>query len=171
LAALHESLQAGNFGVVIGGKLRDAVTLTVSGCPNGSTCTLTPTQVGAGKSTTTVALQIQTSVAVAGIRTQPGFARVLPLYAFWLSFPGLMFTFSISVGWPRRSRVGFFFSLAALFILLCCTLSCGGGLQGSSIADPQPGTTPSTYLVTATATMNSAPGSPTQTVVVVLTVN
>jgi len=170
-----ESIAAGQlatFNLVVapvGGKLRDAVTVTVSGCPNGSTCTLTPTQVGAGKSTTTVALQIQTSVAVAGMRAPPGFARVLSLYAFWLSFPGLMFTFSI--GWPRRSRIGFFFSLAALFLLLGCTLSCGGGLQGSSIADPQPGTTPSTYLVTATATMNSAPGSPTQTVVVALTVN
>jgi hypothetical protein len=170
-----ESIAAGQlatFNLVVapaGGKLRDAVTLTVSGCPNGSVCTLSPAQVAAGKSTTTVVLKIQTSVAVAGIHSQPGFARVLQLYAFWLSFPGLMFTFSI--GWPRRSRVGFFSSLAALFILLCCTLSCGGGLQGSSIADPQPGTIPSTYLVTATATMNSAPGSPTQTVVVALTVN
>jgi hypothetical protein len=153
----------------IGGKLRDAVTLTVSGCPSGSTCALSPAQVAAGKSTTTIALQIQTSAAVAGIRTPPGFARVSLLYAFWLSFPGLMFTFS--VGWPDRHRVGFFLSLAALFIFLFCELSCGGGLQGSSIADPQPGTTPSTYLVTATATMNSAPGSPTQTVVVALTVN
>jgi hypothetical protein len=168
-----ESIAAGQlatFNLVVapvGGKLRDAVTLTVSGCPNGSVCTLTPTQVGAGKSTTTVALHIQTSVAVA--HAQPGFARVLPLYAVWLTFPTLMCTFS--VGWPRRCRIGFFFSLAALFILLACALSCGGGLQGSTIADPQPGTTPSTYLVTATATMNSAPGSPTQTVVVALTVN
>jgi len=62
-------------------------------------------------------------------------------------------------------------SFTVVFILLCCALSCGGGLQGSSIADPLLGTTPSTYLVSVSAVMNAASGSPTQTVVVTLTVN
>jgi len=151
------------------GKLPDAVTLTVAGCPAFSTCTFTPSEVPAGVSNASVSLLIQTAAPVVSSRVQPAFSRTLPLYALWLSFPGLMFTFS--VGWPRRRRVGFFLSFAVMFVLLCCALSCGGGLQGSSIADPALGTTPNTYLVGVTAAMNAAPGSPTQTVFVTLTVN
>jgi hypothetical protein len=153
----------------ISGKLPDPVSLTVLGCPNGSTCTLSPAAVPAGKASATVAFQIQTSAAVAGNRVQPALTKPTALYALWLFVPGLMFTFS--VGWPNRRRMGFFLSLAVMFTLFCCALSCGGGLQGNSIADPEPGTTPSTYLVTVNATMASVPGSPTQTVVVALTVN
>ncbi len=79
--------------------------------------------------------------------------------------------FTLTVGWPHQRRVGSFLALAVMFILLCFALSCGGGLQGSSIADPALGTTPNTYLVGVTAAMNAAPGSPTQTVFVTLTVN
>ncbi|MGO9126578.1 MAG: hypothetical protein ACLP6G_17035 [Terriglobales bacterium] len=162
--------QLATFALVVAatkGKLPDPVTLNVSGCPTFGTCTLSPTNVPAGKSTAPVSLLIQTSAAVG--RAQPAFSRMPPLYALWLSFPGLMFTLTAS--WPTRRRLEFFLSLLLMFVLLCCALSCGGGLQGASIADPQPGTTPSTYLVTVTAAMNSAPGSPTQTVTVVLTVD
>lgn len=151
------------------GKLPDAVTLTVSGCPTLSICTFSPPQVPAGKSSATVALQIQTSTAIAIRTLQPASSRTLPLYAFCLSLPGLIFTFS--VGRPGRRRARYILLLLVLFIALSSGLSCGGGLQGSSIADPQPGTTPNTYLITVTAAMNSAPGSPSQSVVVVLTVN
>ena len=170
-----ESVAAGQvatFDLVVAavkGKLPDPVTLTVSGCPTFSICTLSPPDAPAGKSSVTIALQIQTSTAVAGQHLQPASSRTLPLYAFWFSLPGLIFTFSL--GWPDHHRVRFFLSLAVMFLALCAALSCGGGLQGGSIADPLPGTTPNTYLVTITATMNSAPGSLTQTVVAVLTVN
>jgi hypothetical protein len=149
------------------GKLPDAVTLTLGGCPAYSICTLAPPEVAAGVSNAIVSLRIQTTAPVAN-RAHPA-SRMLPLYALWLSLPGLMFTFS--VGAPHRRRVGSILSLTVMFILLCCALSCGGGLQGSSIADPLLGTTPSTYLVSVSAVMNAASGSPTQTVIVTLTVN
>jgi hypothetical protein len=170
-----ESIAAGQmatFNLVVAavkGKLPDPVTFTVSGCPAATTCSLSPTDVPAGTTNATVALQIQTSVAVAHRVPRPATSPRLPLFAIWLALPGLAFTFSVR--WADDQRVRLFFSLAAILILLGCALSCGSGLQGSSIADPQPGTTPSTYLVTATATMNSAPGAPTETVVVTLTVN
>ncbi|HLW88273.1 MAG TPA: hypothetical protein VKR57_07245 [Terriglobales bacterium] len=166
-----ESVTAGQmatFNLVVAGvksKLPDAVSLTLAGCPNFSTCTLTPPVVPAGEASATVTLQIQTAAPVA-TRVQPSFSRIPALYAFWLSFPGLMFTL---IGRQHR-RLRSFLPLVVLFSLLCVGLSCGGGLQGSSIADPVLGTTPSTYLVSVSAIM-SAPGSPTQTVVVALTVN
>jgi hypothetical protein len=170
-----ESVTAGQLATfdlavaAVKGKLPDPVTLTVSGCPAASTCTLAPTEVPAGKPSATVSLLIQTGAPVANNRTRPAFWRSPALYSFWLSFPALMFT--LAARRPRRRIVAPCVSLALLFILLVCELSCGGGLQGASIADPQLGTTPNTYLVTVTAAMNSAPGSPTQTVVVALTVN
>jgi large repetitive protein len=149
------------------GKLQDAVALTLAGCPNFSTCTLTPAQVPAGDSSAVVSLTIQTSAPTLSL-AKPASSRSPALYALWLSFPGLMFT--LAVRRPRH-RVGPWPLLLAIFTLLCCALSCGGGLQGSSIADPVLGTTPSTYLVSVSAVMTSAPGSPTQTIVVALTVN
>ncbi|MGH9498234.1 MAG: hypothetical protein ACRD3L_03760 [Terriglobales bacterium] len=168
-----ESVRAGQSATydlavaAVKGKLPDPVTLTVSGCPAASTCTLTPTEVPAGKANGAISLKIQTSAPVT--RLEPDITRVLSRYALWLSFPALMFT---TTGWPGRRRMGLFLSLGLLLGLLCCALSCGGGgLQGSALSDPQPGTTPNTYLVTIAAAMNAAPGSPTQTVVAVLTVN
>jgi hypothetical protein len=162
-----ESVKAGQlatFDLIVAalkGKLPDAVTLAVSGCPPFSTCTLSPPQVAAGIPGGTVALQIQTSAAVASRGVEPVF------YAIWLSIPGLGLTLLVG----HRRRVGFHLSLLAMFLVLGCTLSCGGGLQGSSIANLVPGTTPNTYLVTITAAMSAAAGSPTATVVVALTVN
>lgn len=170
-----ESVTAGQLATfdlavaAVKGKLPDPVILTVSGCPAASTCTLTPTEVPAGKSSASVSLKIQTQAPVTG-NLQPDSSHMSPLYALWFSFPGLLFT--LTLGWPDRGRVGLFLSLAVMFILLGCALSCGGGsLQGSVLADPQLGTTPNTYLVTVTAAMNAAPGSPTQSVIAVLTVN
>jgi len=163
--------QAATFDLVVAavkGKLPGSVTLTLSSCPTASTCTLTPTEVPAGKSSAAISLKIQTSVAVG--RLQLPSSRMPPLYAIWLWFPGLMLF--VAAGWPNRRRVGPFLSLLGMSILLCCMLSCGGGgLQGSALTNPQVGTTPNTYLVTVTAAMNAAPGSPTQTVIAVLTVN
>jgi hypothetical protein len=170
-----ESVAAGQLATfnlavaAVKGKLPDPITMTVSGCPTFATCTLSPTTVPAGKSSAPVSLLIQTGAPVANNRSHPAFSHMPARYVFWFSFPGLMFTFSVR--WRCRRRVEVSLSLAAMFLALCCALSCGGGLQGSNIADPQPGTTPNTYLVTVTAAMNSAPGSPTQSVLVVLTVN
>jgi hypothetical protein len=116
------------------GKLPDAVTLTVSGCPASSTCSLSPPSVPAGKSSATVSLLIQTSAPVASSHAQPSLSRTA-LYSLGLSIPGLMFTFS--AGWPLRRRIGFFLSLAVMFVLLYCELSCCcGGIQGAYIAYP-----------------------------------
>ncbi|MFZ0286317.1 MAG: hypothetical protein WAL32_13895 [Terriglobales bacterium] len=149
------------------GKLPDPVTLTLAGCPDFSTCTLAPTVVPAGEAKAVVKLQIQTIAPTASNRSRPAIPRSRVLYALWFSFPGLIFT--CAVGPSRRFKSWLF--LAVMFVSLSCGLSCGGGLQGSSIADPALGTTPSTYLVSVSAVMTSAPGSPTQTVVVALTVN
>jgi hypothetical protein len=150
------------------GKLPDAVSLTLAGCPSFSTCTLTPSVVNAGVSSAAVSLQIQTTAPTAADRQHHPFSRLPAFYALLLSFPGFMFTLTASFS-NRRIKIRW--SLLVLFLALCCALSCGGGLQGSSVADPVLGTTPSTYLVSVSAVMTAAPGSPTETDVVTLTVN
>ena len=151
------------------GTFPDAVTLTFVACPSLSTCSLSPVQVNGGQSATSVRFVVQTTAAInAGLRpTQRAW------YAIWLWLPGLIVTVAGGVSHGRRRRATLFFpSLALIAVVLALTVSCGGGgLEGGDAAAAQPGTPPGTYTMTVSATMNTAPGSPTKTVFVTLTVN
>jgi hypothetical protein len=154
-------------------KFPDAVSLAVvSGCPPLSTCSLSQTSVATGKSTTTIIFTAQTAAAVAA-NTQPGTSKWQVPYAVWLWLPGLMLT--LSGGVSRRDSLRRPFALlvllVAIIVLLSLLAACGGGLQGGGTASANPGTPAGTYNMTVSATMNSAPGSPTKTASVTLTVN
>ena len=61
--------------------------------------------------------------------------------------------------------------LVTIIVLFSLLVACGGGLQGGGTASANPGTPAGTYNMTVSAAMDSAPGSPTKTASVTLTVN
>ena len=150
------------------GTFPDSVALVFSGCPPISTCVLSESQVAAGKSATVVTFSIQTTAPLIA-RTLTPHARLL--WALWL--PAMMLAGS---GRSRsRSRKGRRAALLVAWtltiVMLAWMLACGGGgLQGGSTAVAQPGTPVGIYNMTVTATMNAAPGSPTKTADLTLTV-
>ncbi|HXZ41239.1 MAG TPA: hypothetical protein VEG68_10915, partial [Terriglobales bacterium] len=154
-------------------KFPDAVSLAVvSGCPPLSTCSLNTTQVAAGASSTPVTFTIQTAAAVAA-NTHAVRSKWQLLYAVWLWWPGLMLALcgGMTSRDNLRSSAVLFGLLVAIVVSLSFLVACGGGLQGGATASANPGTPAGTYYMTVSAAMNSAPGSPTKTASVTLTVN
>jgi hypothetical protein len=152
--------------VPTGGPFPSNVTLAYSAnCPKLSTCGLSQTQVSKGSSgKTQVTFTITTTAAViADART-----RGRPIYALWLSLPGLIVSFG-GLRRQRRKRFVLFCVLAILIPGLCLEIACGSGLQGNGTGgNGQPGTPSGTYTMTVSATMN---GLSQQTAQVQLTVN
>lgn len=146
------------------GTFPSNVGLSFTGCPPVSNCALSQTLVAAGKSGTTITLTVQTTAAVVA-RSQT-WKR---LYAVWL--PGLLFTICGGVANRKRRSAAIVLSVIAVIVALILLIACGGGLQGGSTAAANPGTPAGGYNLTVTAAMNSAPGSPTKTASVTLTVN
>ncbi len=156
----------------VGGAFTGAVTLTCSGTPPLSTCSVAPTSVTPGSSGSPATLTVITRAPTAALRSSNGW-----LYAVWLPMAGIVFLgrklqtrrADIPVRQSRLSRAGMpalhegLFGIVVLLILLLSLPACGGG--GSSPA-PRPGTTPGTYTLTVTGTS----GSLTHTASVTLTV-
>lgn len=145
------------------GRFSADLVLAVSNCPPLSKCTLNPTQVAAGKGATAIRLSIQTTAATLGRQFQR--RRVQIVFAFVLMLPGL--TFVSAVG---RVRSRFIASFFVSLLLLSMMIACGGGLEGGSTAPSEPGTPAGTYTMNVSASMPSAPGSPTKTASVTLVV-
>jgi hypothetical protein len=149
------------------GTLPDVVTLTYADCPTLSLCSLSPAQVDAGKGTTSVTFTVQTTAPIVA-RMHSSTTR--SLYALWLLLPGVVVTIA-GIRHPRRRKTMLIASLALLLPLLSTFSACGsGGLQGGSTASAEPGTPAGTYTIVVTGTMNTAPGLPTSTVDLSLTV-
>jgi hypothetical protein len=148
-----------------GGPFPDNVSLSYSGCPPLSNCSLTPTEVSAGKSTTTLTLTVGTTAAIVAAK-QKTRRRAQFVYALSFLLPGLLF---VACNVPRKKlhRI----CLLCLFALCSLEIACSGGLQGGSTAVAEPGTPPGTYNLTVTAAINAASGSPTRTASLTLTVN
>ncbi len=147
------------------------VTLSCSNLPALTTCSFTPSQVGAGSGNSNVTVSVGTTPAT-GSRKVVGTRMVV--FMIGLGLPGL---FLAGFRWPvrdRRSdksvRAKRRALLAALLVLAALHLSCSSGLTGGSGASADPGTQPGNYLITATATMNAASGVQTRTTLLALTV-
>jgi hypothetical protein len=148
------------------GTLPDTVTLTYADCPTVSLCSLSPAQVGAGKGATPVILTVQTSAPVVA-RRQGSHLRMF--YAIWLLLPGVMMI--LGVRHPKARKLALMASVTLALPLLLTFSACGGGgLQGGSTASAEPGTPAGTYTILVTGTMNTAPGLPTRTLSISLTV-
>lgn len=137
------------------------VALSYSGCPPLSTCALSQTRVNAGKSLTTITFTVQTAAPIIAGRSR----RIKLFYALWLFWPGLIFT--VSKGSKAKAKRVFLLLLLALLVGM---ISCGSGLQGGSTAAAEPGTPTGVYGITVGAAMNDAPGSPSKSTYITLTV-
>ncbi|MBV8050008.1 MAG: hypothetical protein JOZ80_02390, partial [Acidobacteriaceae bacterium] len=138
------------------GAFPNTVTLSTSGCPPLSTCSLSHTSVAAGAGPTALSFTVQTTAAVTA-STLSVRSEWYSLYAILVWIPGLMFM--------ERRKARLLPALLLLFVLACLalTISCGGGLEGGRTASANPGTPAGSYFLTVTAAMNSSPSTPTQT--------
>ncbi|HTZ96541.1 MAG TPA: hypothetical protein VMB18_09105 [Terriglobales bacterium] len=146
-----------------GGSFPENVALSYSACPPLSTCGLSQTQVNAGKGATTLTFTVQTAAPIVASNR-----RIRIVAALWTLWPGVIIMVGARSG--RRHKRCVLLTLVCLLSLLCLTVSCGSGLQGGSTAAAEPGTPPGVYGVTVSAAMNSAPGSPTESTYLTLTV-
>jgi len=146
------------------GKFPASVALSYVACPPISTCTVSPAEVSVGASATSVHVTVQTTAPV-GASLRQG-SRLI--YATWLWLP-LMCLLPAS---GRTQRPHTRRRMALVLFSLIFLAACGGGsLQGGGTAAAQPGTPPGVYTMTVSANMSAAPGSPTKTVNLTLTVN
>jgi hypothetical protein len=159
------------------GTFPSDVALTFEDCPPLSTCGFGSTQVRKGSGNTHVAFTIST-IAPTFARMHFSATRTFPIYALWISLPGLIVVIrGLGQNRQRGKRFALFLMLTLIVPMLWLELACGGGLQGGGTADPtppgqsgtggKPGTPVGSYPVTITATM----GASVQAARVTLTVN
>ena len=155
--------------VTSGGKFPSSAALAYSNnCPPLSTCSLSLKQVSKGSGDTHLTFTITTTAPVLA-DTHFGHALRPPIYALWLSLPGLIVAFGLRRRRQRRKRYVLFWLLALIVPVLWLGMACGGGLQGSGTGgNGQAGTPSGTYIMTVSGTMS---GLPQQTAQVQLTVN
>jgi hypothetical protein len=127
------------------GTFPNPVTLTSTGCPAVSTCSLSSSQVAAGSGATDVFLTIATTPPA--FQSEKKRPRIL-FYGLWLPLPGLVIVFA------GIRTAGSRWKLRTLLMLLMVVVCSGcGGLQGGSAAPAgNPGTPVGTYTVTVIGT-------------------
>jgi hypothetical protein len=140
-----------------------SVTLNYDNCPPLSTCGFSSTQVTKGSGNTHVAFTISTTAPTsAAMHSSP--KRMPPIYALWLSLPGLIVVVrGLGRGRQQRKRFLIFLLLALIVPILWLEIACGGGLQGNSSGNSgnpgqsgtggKPGTPAGSYPISITATM------------------
>ncbi|HJT00257.1 MAG TPA: hypothetical protein VJ756_14295 [Terriglobales bacterium] len=139
------------------------VSLACSGAPAGAQCSLSPSTVAPGNTST---LSVTTAGATVALRMAP--APGVPLYSWWLVLPGIVVG---GLGWTassRKRRILMCLLAFCVLALLALQLSCGGGGSSSPPPPPPPGggTPPGTYSITVTGSSGSTQTSVPVTLVV-----
>ena len=138
------------------GGFNQSVTISCSGAPAGSTCSVSSSSVMLSGSTTPVTVSVTT---VAASLSKGRFAAIsaLPkkpiLYCSFCAFPGLLFLL-----WTRkRTRKAFrvFLPLVIVATVTAALNGCGGG-NGGTGGNGSSGTPPMTYTLTVTGTFSSS---------------
>ena len=162
-----------NISVAALGGFTSPVTLSCStGLPSLTTCAFSTNPVNPGGAST---LTIQTTAPSVSQLRLPASRRTVPLYALWLTMPGMVVGI-IGIGIAPRNRrgkllgyIGLVVVLGVLFVLA----SCGGGGGGSTTTPPpipKPGTPAGTYQITVTGASGSGATSLSHNAVITLNV-
>ncbi len=144
----------------VNGPFTGTVSLTCSGAPALSTCSVVPGSVTPGASGAPATLSVVTTLPVASLERSPGWS-----YALWLPLAGIVFLVRSPAAAAGRKR--WFARLPGtlcLLVSLAMLPGCGGG--GSSGPAPKSGTPPGTYTITVTGTSGSLSHSATVTLTV-----
>ena len=146
------------------------VSLSFSGCPPLSTCSLSQTTIAEGKGAVAITLTVESAGPVISASHLRRLRTIV--YATLLWFPALLMIPKKRISRPRTFRRYLCLTFGAMSVLvaLMSISSCGGGLQGGTSAVTQPGTPTGTYNLTVAATITALPGSPTKTADLSLTI-
>ncbi|MBZ5511372.1 MAG: hypothetical protein LAN70_09410 [Acidobacteriia bacterium] len=140
------------------------------GANNASSITLDPTN---GQVSTV--LTVTTTAPSVSLLRPPSDRHTVPLYAFWLTLPGIVVGI-IGIGVTPRNRRGKLLGHIGLVVVLGILLmlaSCGGGGGGSTTTPPipKPGTPAGTYQITVTGASGSGATSLSHFTQITLQVN
>ncbi len=142
------------------GGFSGTVTLTcASGLPQLATCAFSATTITGGGSST---LTIHTKAPTVSQARPPARPRGTPLYAFWLTLPGMVVGLFGFTARPesRGGKLVRYLGTALFLALLLALSACGGGGGGTTSPPPipVPGTPAGTYtiMVQGTSTVGSA---------------
>ena len=151
--------QSASYKVAVapGGGFNQTVTLSCSGAPVQSTCSVSPSSITlTGTSTSTATVTVTTAATVSGLTQPVGRSSANNPFELWVLFPGTLgLTLLLGMVRYRRewrpqlfSRIAFFWVLSALFTISAC----GGGGNGSN-----GGTQAGTYTLTVKGSFASGP--------------
>jgi hypothetical protein len=164
--------QVANYALTLAPQngFNQAVSLTCTGAPSESTCTLTPNTVTLnGTASGTVAVAVSTTAPSLappqGRFLPPGFTGLGRM--FWLY--GLLGLASLAtLAAARKRRAAWLLGAGLLIVMLWC--ACGGGGTKTVPPPTNPGTPAGTYTVDVTAT-DASTSTLTHTIQLTLTVN
>jgi hypothetical protein len=148
------------------GGFNQAVTLTCSGAPTNSTCTLSPTSVTPnGSAAITSTLTLTADTPVASITPADRNFEVAAIFPLGLLSTAAIFTLG------RRRKIGWTLQLLALATIstLLAAAGCGGHHTTTTTTTPPATTntpTPGTYPLTVTATSGATTHAVTYTVTI-----
>jgi hypothetical protein len=128
-----------------GGAFNNAIQISCSGMPAGTSCALSPTSVTPGANTVATTLTISASASRASAKAQHHFAL-----AMWMPLFGVTL---IGVGNSRLRKI--LLGLAMIAALAAC-VACGAATASNAVkpptTTPAAPTTPQSYTMTVTAT-------------------
>ena len=160
--------QTANYTVAIApfGGFRQTVTLSCSGAPAQSACSLSSSSVALGSTPASVTVSVRTTGTTASLTHPAGFPPASGTLAVWLAFCGLSGLALLGSDGRSRKRHGrLLYGLAFLCLISLgiALSSCGGGSTtgSSSTGNSASATPPGSYDLTVTGTFTS--GSTTLT--------
>ena len=138
----------------VGGPFANAVSLTCSGAPALSTCSISPNSIAAGSSSQAVTVTVTTTATVAAL-SMPHEANARAMLAAWFfQMPGFLMFGLVSLGRKKQQIKWRFVLLALLIGLTLFAAGCGGGTT-TPVQTQQAGTVPGTYSLLVTGTSGS----------------
>jgi uncharacterized repeat protein (TIGR03803 family) len=152
--------QAANYGIAVSpvDGFAQKVSLSCSGAPAQSTCTISPSSVTLnGTDSAPANVAVVTSGSSASVLRPAGFPSASTRYALWLAFSGLPGVMLLGSGFRKRhSRVLYGLLLLCVLLLVLTWSGCGGG-SGSGAGTV--GTPLGTYTLTVTGTYTAGPAN------------